>query len=136
MAPQKGSLAELETLFKALADTTRLRIVNLLLSGEVCVCDLHDTLGILQPKASRHLAYLRAAGLVDARKEGQWVHYRLSESADPLLGVIRDAVTHALGHVDAARKDAARFEKRTGCCVPETKARRGLPCCAPSSARA
>ena len=136
MAERTGSLVKLETLFKALADTTRLRIVNLLLSGEVCVCDLHDTLGIPQPKASRHLAYLRAAGLVDARKEGQWVHYRLSESADPLLGVIRDAVTHALGHVDAARKDAARFEKRTGCCVPETKARRGLPCCAPSSARA
>src|SRR3954468_10524005 len=136
MASHTGSLTELETLFKALADRTRLRILNLLLAGEVCVCDLHDTLGIPQPKASRHLAYLRSAGLVDARKEGQWVHYRLSESTDPLLGVIRDAVTHALGHVEAARKDAARFEKRTGCCVPEAKARRGLPCCAPASAKA
>ena len=84
MAPKSGSLADLEALFKALADTTRLRILNLLLAGEVCVCDIHDTLGIPQPKASRHLAYLRAAGLVDARKDGQWVHYRLSDSRDPV----------------------------------------------------
>jgi ArsR family transcriptional regulator len=132
MALKSGSLADLEALFKALADTTRLRILNLLLAGEVCVCDIHDTLGIPQPKASRHLAYLRAAGLVDARKEGQWVHYRLSDSRDPIAGVIRQAVVHALGHVDAVRKDAQRFEKRTGCCVPESKARPGLPCCAPS----
>ena len=135
MTAPKGSLAELETLFKALADTTRLRILSLLLAGDVCVCDLHDTLGIPQPKASRHLAYLRAAGLVDARKEGQWVHYRLSDSADPVLGVIRDAVTHALGHVEAVRRDAVRFEKRTGGCVPGTKTRRGLPCCEASGAR-
>ena len=134
MAPRTGSLGELETLFKALADTTRLRILNLLLSGEVCVCDLHDTLGIPQPKASRHLAYLRVAGLVDARKDGQWVHYRLSDAGDPIVGVIRDAVAHALGHVDAVRKDAARLEKRTGCCVPTAKAKRGLACCAPTSA--
>ena len=135
MAKHTGALIELETLFKALADTTRLRILNLLLAGEVCVCDIHDTLGIPQPKASRHLAYLRVSGLVDARKDGQWVHYRLSDSTDPIVSVIRDAVTHALGHMDAAKKDAAKLEKRTGCCVPETKARRGLPCCA-ASARA
>ena len=136
MARRTGSLADIERLFKALADTTRLRIMNLLLAGEVCVCDIHDTLGIPQPKASRHLAYLRAAGLVDARKEGQWVHYRLSTSTDPVRSVIRDAVTHALGHIEAVRKDAERFEKRTGCCVPEAKTRRGLPCCDASGARA
>ena len=133
MTSKANSLAELETLFKALADTTRLRILNLLLAGEVCVCDIHDTLGIPQPKASRHLAYLRSSGLVDARKDGQWVHYKLSSSADPITSVIRDAVTHALGHVEAVKKDAARFEKRTGCCVPGTKSRRGLACCAPSA---
>src|SRR5205085_1113163 len=116
-------------------DTTRLRILNLLLAGEVCVCDIHDTLGIPQPKASRHLAYLRASGLVDARKDGQWVHYRLSSSGDPVVSVIREAVAHALGHVDAARKDAVKFEKRTGCCVPEAKAKRGFVCCAPSGSR-
>ena len=134
MAVRHESLAGLETLFKALADTTRLRILSLLLAGEVCVCDLHDTLGIPQPKASRHLAYLREAGLVDARKEGQWVHYRLSNPTDPILRVIRDAAIHALGHVEAVRRDAARFEKRTGCCVPGTKARRGLACCESSVA--
>jgi len=133
MAAKTGSLIELETLFKALADTTRLRILNLLLAGEVCVCDIHDTLGIPQPKASRHLAYLRASGLVDGRKEGQWVHYKLSNASDPIVSVIRDAVTHALGHVDAVRKDATRLEKRTGCCVPETKTRRGCACCAASA---
>ena len=132
----KGTLRELEQLFKALADTTRLRILSLLLAGEVCVCDLHDTLGIPQPKASRHLAYLRAAGLVDARRDGQWIHYRLSDASDPVRRVIRDAVTHALGHVDAVRKDAVRFEKRTGCCVPEAKAPKGLACCASGAARA
>src|SRR5436189_5788316 len=118
MTARNSSLTELEALFKALADTTRLRIMNLLLAGEVCVCDIHDTLGIPQPKASRHLAYLRAAGLVDARREGQWMHYRLSDSRDPVIDVIRDAVTHALGHVDAVKKDAKRLERRTGCCVP------------------
>jgi len=133
MPSKTGALIELETLFKALADVTRLRILNLLLAGEVCVCDIHDTLGIQQPKASRHLAYLRASGLVDARKDGQWVHYKLSNSTDPVVSVIRDAVTHALGHVDAVKKDAARLEKRTGCCVPEAKAKRGLACCAPSA---
>ena len=136
MATSHSSLSDLERLFKALADTTRLRILSLLLAGEVCVCDLHDTLGIPQPKASRHLAYLRAAGLVDARKDGQWVHYRLSSSTDPLRRVIRDAVTHALGHIDAVRKDAAKFEKRTGCCVPGAKTRRGFACCEATTARA
>jgi len=135
MAARTQSLPELERLFKALADTTRLRILNLLLSGEVCVCDLHDTLGIPQPKASRHLAYLRAAGLVDARREGQWMHYRLSESRDPVVGMIREAVTHALGHVDAVRKDAKRLEQRTGCCVPARGAMAGCGCCEPSGAR-
>ena len=129
-------LPEMEQLFKALADATRLRILGLLLTGEVCVCHIHESLRIPQPKASRHPAYLRAAGLVDARRDGQWIRYRLSDASDPLRRVIRDAVTHALGHVDAVRQDAVRFEKRTGCCVPEAKARRGLACCASGAARA
>jgi ArsR family transcriptional regulator len=131
MATKNSSLADLEALFKALGDTTRLRILSLLLAGEVCVCDIHDTLGVPQPKVSRHLAYLRTAGLVDARKDGQWVHYRLSEPHGPILGEIRDAVVHALGHVEAVRKDALRFEKRTGCCVPQSATRAGRACCPP-----
>jgi ArsR family transcriptional regulator len=116
-------------LFKALADATRLRILRLLMAGEVCVCDIHDTLKIPQAKASRHLAYLRRAGLVTTRRDGLWVHYTLATSADPIIATIKDATTHVLGHVDALKKDAERFEQRTGCCVPAA-GRTGLACCA------
>src|SRR4249919_1089997 len=120
----------METLFKALADHTRLRILGLLLTGEVCVCDIHETLKIPQPKASRHLAYLRRSGLVDTRRDGLWIHYRLAELADPVVGAIATAVRHALTHVDVVQHDAARLQKKTGCCLPAPKAMAGLPCCA------
>src|SRR4029077_3035556 len=99
-------LLELEAFFKALADATRLRILGLLLTGEVCVCDIYGSLKISQPKASRHLAYLRRAGLVDTRRDGLWIHYRLSETHDAVLRTIRLAVTHTLGHVETVRRDA------------------------------
>ena len=73
----KGQIGQLETVLKALADGTRLRILGLLTTGEVCVCHIHESLKISQPKASRHLAYLRRAGLVTTRREGLWVHYQL-----------------------------------------------------------
>src|SRR5215831_14450433 len=111
-------LIEMETLFKALADETRLRILGLLLTGEVCVCDIHESLRIPQSKASRHLAYLRRSGLVDTRREGLWIHYRIGGLADPVMGAIVDAVRHALSHLDVVRKDAKRLRKRTACCVP------------------
>jgi ArsR family transcriptional regulator, arsenate/arsenite/antimonite-responsive transcriptional repressor len=66
------------TIFRALSDQTRLRILNLLRGGEVCVCHLVAVLGVPQPTASRHLSYLRKAGLVVARKDGLWNYYRLS----------------------------------------------------------
>ena len=125
-------LSEMETLFKALADATRLRILGLLLSGEVCVCDIHESLKIPQPKASRHLAYLRRSGLVETRREGLWVHYRLGKLADPVLNAISDAVQHALTHIDAVRRDGERLEKRTGCCVPAPGDLAGASCCAPA----
>jgi ArsR family transcriptional regulator len=111
-------LSEMETLFKALADATRLRILGLLLTGEVCVCHIHESLKITQPKASRHLAYLRRAGLVETRRDGLWIHYRMATLADPVLVAIADAVRHALTHMDVVHKDAQRLEKRTGCCLP------------------
>ena len=126
-----NQLGQLEELFKALADVTRLRILRLLMAGEICVCDIHDTLKIPQAKASRHLAYLRRAGLVTTRREGLWVHYTLAASADPIIATIADATTHVLGHVDALKKDAERLEKRTGCCVPAACSL-GLACCAPA----
>lgn len=124
----KGHIGQLETVLKALADGTRLRILGLLATGEVCVCDIHDSLKVSQPKASRHLAYLRRAGLVTTRRDGLWVHYKLAESADPVVATIQQAVTHALGHVDAVKKDAHRLQKKTGCCLPEGAA--GAPSCA------
>lgn len=111
-------IVSMEQLFQALADGTRLRILGLLLAGEVCVCDIHESLRIPQPKASRHLAYLRRSGLVEARREGLWMHYRLADAGDPIARTIRDAVIHTLGHIDTVRKDAERLEQRTGCCVP------------------
>src|SRR6188508_825593 len=93
-------LASMERLFQALGDVTRLRILGLLMTGEVCVCHIHESLKISQPKASRHLAYLRRAGLVTTRREGLWVHYQLAPATDPVVATIQQAVTHALGHVE------------------------------------
>ena len=120
------------TLSKRSRDATRLRILGLLLTGEVCVCDIHESLKIPQPKASRHLAYLRRAGLVETRREGLWMHYRLADARRSGAGRDRDAVRHALTHVDVVRHDAERLQKKTGCCVPTRKAIAGLPCCAPA----
>src|ERR1700730_13510677 len=106
-------VAAMERLFKALGDTTRLRILGLLLAGEVCVCDIHESLKIPQSKTSRHLAYLRRSGLVDTRREGLWIHYRMGTLADPVLAAIGDAVRHALAHIDTVHRDGERLQKRT-----------------------
>ena len=89
----QAAVDELENLFKALADKTRLRILALLGSNEVCVCHIHDSLGVPQPTVSRHLAYLRKSGLVEARRDGVWMHYQISRSLSPVLqGVVAAAV--------------------------------------------
>jgi ArsR family transcriptional regulator len=124
-------LTEMKTLLKALSDETRLRILGLLLTGEVCVCDIHETLKIPQPKASRHLAYLRQTGLVETRREGVWIHYRMGRLADPVLAVIADAVRHALTHMDSVHRDAERLQKRTGCCLTAPDDVASVSCCAP-----
>ena len=122
-------LADMEELFKALADATRLRILGLLLTGEVCVCHIHESLRITQPKASRHLAYLRRSGLVETRRQGLWVYYRLSDNSDPILRTIRHAVAHVLGHVDVVHRDTDRLQKKTGCGVPESRETLRFMCC-------
>ena len=122
-------LAEMETVFKALADSTRLRILGLLVTGEVCVCHIHETLRISQPKASRHLAYLRNAGLVDTRREGLWVHYRMAVLPDAVLETVHRTVTHALRHLEVVRKDVERLQKRTGCCLPSEDRSQPYACC-------
>src|SRR5688500_500503 len=72
-------------LFQSLPDPTRLRLLNLLAEEQVCVCDLHGTLGLDQPKVARHLAQLRRAGLVEVERDGKWMHYRLARPGDPLV---------------------------------------------------
>lgn len=124
-----NQLSAMERLFKALADDTRLRILGLLLTGEVCVCHIHESLRIPQPKASRHLAYLRRAGLVETRRDGLWVHYRLATSTDAVLGTIQQTVRHVLRHLDVVAKDAERLQKKTGCCLPAAAHMPDLPCC-------
>lgn len=118
MVAANQRLTAVETVFKALADRTRLRILALLRAGETCVCDVHESLGIPQPKASRHLAYLRRAGLVEARREGLWMHYRIAEPADPVLRTLLSTTKHCLEHVPSSARDRARLERKTGCCAP------------------
>src|SRR5436309_7485483 len=82
----------IELLFKALADRTRLRLINMIGDSEVCVCFFVAILKTSQPKISRHLAYLRRAGIVTARREGKWMHYRLEKPQDPHALAILSAV--------------------------------------------
>ena len=121
-------LTKVESLMRTLADGTRLRILALLVGGEICVCEIHDTLRLPQPTVSRHLAYLRRAGLVETRRQGVWIHYRLAALDDAVLRTIVDVVAHALGHVDAVAKDANRRSKATGCCL-KAEAPSALACC-------
>lgn len=122
-------LQRLEHLFKALADRTRLRILSLLVGGEVCVCEIHESLRIPQPKTSRHLAYLKRAGLVADRKSGHWVHYRLSDPADELVRTILSAVTHCLTHVDTTDKDRRRLARATGRAATRRRLPPAVSCC-------
>jgi ArsR family transcriptional regulator len=112
-----AELKALDRVFKALADPTRLRILALLQDQDVCVCHIHDSLKISQPKASRHLAYLRKAGVVSAERRGLWVHYRMAPQVSRVAQAVLDTAKHCVTHTPAAKKDLARFEAKTGCCV-------------------
>ena len=108
---------DIENLFKALADGTRLRLISLIGDSEVCVCFLVAILKTSQPKISRHLAYLRRAGIVSARREGIWMHYRVSTPPDEdAARVLRD-VREWLAKDNAMLKDRTRLVNI--CCAPE-----------------
>jgi ArsR family transcriptional regulator len=131
--PEDTDLESLALFCRALADQTRLRIVGLLMGGgEICVCRIHETLGIPQAKASRHLAYLRRAGLVAARKEGLWVHYRLAPVSDRVAARVFEAVRHGLGHLPAVERDRIRLEQRTDCPTGRLASAGGFPGCLPA----
>jgi ArsR family transcriptional regulator len=123
-------LDDMDRLFKAVADATRLRILGLLLTGELCVCDIQQALKIPQPKVSRHLAYLRRAGLVETRREGLWIYYRLVPPSNPVVAAVGDSVRHALTHVDSVRHDAERLQKKTGRGLPTPADVPAAACCA------
>jgi ArsR family transcriptional regulator, arsenate/arsenite/antimonite-responsive transcriptional repressor len=109
----RNELVGLEAAFKALGDTTRLRIAHLLDGGEVCVCHVHEALGLSQPKVSRHLAYLRRAGLVTTRREGRWIYYRLSPAGmSPLVQRILDATAETLHEIAPCAIDRRRLVAR------------------------
>ena len=108
-----GRLNKLERVYRALADPTRLRIIGLLAGGEICVCHIHESLRIPQPKTSRHLAYLRKAGLVATRRDGLWIHYRLAEPSDPTVRTVLNATVHTLSHVATAQHDRHRLDRKT-----------------------
>jgi ArsR family transcriptional regulator len=96
-------------LFKALADETRLRIVALLAHGELCVCHIHEALGLSQPNVSRHLAVLRAAGIVADRRDGKWIYYSLLRQQDPDSERQLRALVKAYSKREVLRDDVARL---------------------------
>ncbi len=110
-----NAAVDLVTLFSALADRTRLRILNLMRRREVCVCYFVEILGETQPKISRHLAYLRRAGLVRTRREGKWIHYSLARPADAKTGAVLEATLDAAAKEKDMRSDEAALEK--ACCA-------------------
>jgi ArsR family transcriptional regulator, arsenate/arsenite/antimonite-responsive transcriptional repressor len=120
------SEAQMELLFRALADRTRLRLLNLMAAGEVCVCFFVEVLGESQPKISRHLAYLRRAGVVAARREGKWMHYRVTTPVDTHAARVFAEVMAWLGEERGMQKDRARME--TICCATSLPVRlQGAP---------
>jgi ArsR family transcriptional regulator len=112
--PSSSRLRELTPVFKALSDPTRLRLLSLLSEGEVCVCFLSEVLKIVQPKVSRHLAYLKRAGLVTARREGKWMHYAWAELKDPVSRNIMDGLRDGMAKDVTLRRERAALKR--ACC--------------------
>lgn len=116
MAKRTG-IVDQELFFRALADRTRLRLINLIGEDEVCVCFFVEILKTNQPKISRHLAYLRRAGIVGARRQGTWMHYRLVAPADADAARVLADVRIWLAKDTEMQRDRQRLIKV--CCAPE-----------------
>jgi len=113
-------MKETARLFKALSDATRLRILHLLFkSGELCVCDIESTMRATQTKVSRHLAYLKRAGLVEDKRHGLWVLYSVAKPKDKKLKQLLDHVQGILELEDLARRDERQLSRNIamGCCA-------------------
>lgn len=124
----ENHLVEMENLFMALSDQTRLRLLNLMREDEICVCFFTEALGESQPKISRHLAYLRNAGLVEARREGKWMHYRIIPPENPFAKEILFDTLEWLRSQDDMQNDHENLV--AACCsvnVPVTIAKAPKP---------
>ncbi|HKS42083.1 MAG TPA: metalloregulator ArsR/SmtB family transcription factor [Blastocatellia bacterium] len=108
---------DLEMFFRALADRTRLRLLNLMSDGEVCVCFFVEVIGTSQPKISRHLAYLRRAGIIAARREGKWMHYRIAALNDENAAELLRDICKCLAQDQEMQRDRERLLKV--CCAPK-----------------
>lgn len=126
-------MKDLVTIFKALSDETRLRILKLLEHGELCVCDIVAAFDMIQPRVSFHLASLKSAGLVKDRREGKWMHYRLDESdlfkRMLLLSVIEkvpeDLMKEDLKRLEEFLKNKARVITLDTCCASKARSAKG-----------
>jgi len=113
------SAVGLDKVFRAFADLTRLRILYLLRDGERCVSDIMTILQVPQARASHHLNYLLAAGLVEVRKQGLWCHYRLSPELSPIqenLIASLELCSTSLPELAGDRQRAAEVRASGGCC--------------------
>jgi ArsR family transcriptional regulator, arsenate/arsenite/antimonite-responsive transcriptional repressor len=108
---------DMARLFAALADPTRLRLLNLMDGREVCVCYFVEILKQGQPKISRHLAYLRNAGIVSARRDGKWMHYSIERPSDAGAAAILDVALASFKTNKEMRADLARLGQ--ACCSPQ-----------------
>lgn len=108
---------EIADYLAAFSDRTRLRLINLMSGGEICVCFFVAALEEPQPKISRHLAYLRRAGLVEARREGKWMHYRLADPPCDEAGNLMRCILEGLKSDAAMRRDLLRLSEV--CCAPQ-----------------
>ena len=107
-------LRPLSRVFRALGDETRLRIVALLAHGELCVCHVEEALGLSQPNASRQLGILKMAGVVDSRRDGTWVYYRIADHEHEAVGRVLALLTESLATRRALRSDLVRLRKSCG----------------------
>ncbi len=121
-------LLEMENLYMALSDQTRLRLLNLMRENEICVCFFTEALNESQPKISRHLAYLRKGGLVETRREGKWMHYRINFPENPY---VREVLFNTLDWLKSDKEMQKEYEKLVeACCsldVPVTIAKAPKP---------
>ncbi len=113
-------MKSIDKTFRAFADRNRLRILGLLSKGEICVCDLMTVLKMPQPKVSRHLAYLRRTGLVEARREGLWMYYSLAKAGSGFHKKLLSCLDDCLDEASVFKRDRIALksmpQRKAVCC--------------------